>query len=256
MKFKDNKTLLSLFVLVVYFTCSYGWSIRRYFLPDLFADNSYLRSTSVQLTFYLLIPVLVMGALYGWKSLPKELGLNRGFSRGLGFAFLATLPMAVGYGIVSGLEWNLEWDAFLYGCVQASFAEEIIFRAFLFGLLYRKAGWGLFPATLIDGLVFGAIHMYQGETVAEAIMVFVVTGAGAAWFSWLFKEWNWNLWVPVFLHFFMNFWWSGFEMADNAAGGLWANVFRVMTIAFTVYVTNRPLLLTRLSGVKQLAPKV
>jgi len=248
MSLTKNKVLLSIFVLAVYFLCSYGWDLKAYFLPDLFADNRYLRSTSVQLTFFLLVPVLVTAALFGWKKLPEELGIHRGFTKGLGFALLATMPMAVGYAVVSGFQWEMNLPDFMYGCVQASFAEEILFRAFLFGLLFRKAGWGLVPATLVDGLVFGAIHMYQGDTMAEAGMVFIATGAGAVWFSWLFKEWNWNLWVPVFLHFFMNFWWGGFDMADNAAGGLWANVFRIMTIAFTVIVTNRPAIKARFAG--------
>ena len=243
MKITDNKFFLSLLILAVYFTCSYGWDIKAYFFPDLFAGNAYLRNTSVQVTFFLLVPVLVTAALYGWKNLGRELGLDRGFGRGLGFAFLATLPMALGYAAVAGFEWEMSLPSFMYGSVQAGFTEEVIFRAFLFGLLVRKCGWGLVPATLVDGLVFGLVHMYQGDTALEAGMVFVATGAGAMWFSWLFKEWNWNLWVPIFLHFFMNFYWTGFDMADNAAGGLWANVFRVMTIIFTVVVTNRPALM-------------
>lgn len=248
MKLTDHKILLSLFILAVYFTCSYGWDIRNYFFPELFRGDYYLRNTSVQIPFFLVIPVLVTWWLYGRKNLFSELGINRGFGKGLFFAFIATLPMAIGYAVVSGFNWHLPLTSFMYGCVQASFAEEIIFRAFLFGLLYRKAGWGLAPATLFDGIVFGAIHVYQGDTAAEAAMIFVASGAGAIWFSWLFKEWNWNLWIPIFLHFFMNFWWSGFEMADNAAGGVWANVFRIMTIAFTVYVTNRPAIRTRFAG--------
>ena len=248
MQLTRNTVLLSLFILAVYFLCSYGWEIRNYFFPDLFAGSPYLRSTSVQLTAFLFVPVFVTGLLYGFRNLPRELGLDRGFGRGLGFGLLATLPMAVGYAVVSGFDWNITLPSFMYGCVQAGFTEEIIFRAFLFGLLYRKAGWGLIPATLIDGLVFGAVHVYQGDGLLESAMVFLATGAGAIWFSWLFKEWNWNLWVPVFLHFFMNFWWTGFEMADNAAGGFWANVFRAMTIAFTIIVTTRPALLRRFAG--------
>ena len=242
MKLTANKFWLSVFILAVYFTCSYGWDIQRYFLPDLFAGNGYLRNTSVQLTFFLVVPVLATAGLYGWRSVPAELGLNRSFGRGLGFAFLACLPMAVGYGMVSGFAWDISVASFFYGCAQASFTEEIIFRAFLFGLLYRKCGWNLWAASLFDGLVFGAVHVYQGDGLMQTAMVFLATGAGAVWFSWLFERWNWNLWVPIFLHFFMNFWWTGFDMADNAAGGLWANVFRVMTIAFTVVVTNRPAL--------------
>lgn len=245
MKLTNNKVLLSLFVLAVYFFCAHGWDIRNYFFPEMFRGNSYLRSTSVQVPFFLIIPVLVMIVMYGRKNLLVNLGLDKGFKRGLVFAFIATLPMLVGYAIVSGFDWNISLESFMYGCVQASFTEEVLFRAFLFGLLYRKAGWSLAAAALFDGVVFGVLHIYQGDTVMEAAMIFLASSAGGMWFSWLFKEWGWNLWVPIFLHFFMNFYWTGFEMAENAAGGLWANVFRVMTIAFTVVVTTRPALLSR-----------
>ncbi len=75
--------------------------------------------------------------------------------------------------------------------------------------------------------------------MGESIGVFSVTFLGAAWFAWLYVEWNNNLWVPITLHSLMNLYWGLFTLEDNALGGIWANVFRGMVIAISIVVTIR-----------------
>ncbi|HPR61515.1 MAG TPA: hypothetical protein PLF35_11245, partial [Prolixibacteraceae bacterium] len=58
-----------------------------------------------------------------------------------------------------------------------------------------------------------------------------------AWFAWLYVEWENNLWVPIFLHIFMNFSWIFFEVGSNALGGVFINIFRAVTIALTILIT-------------------
>ena len=60
---------------------------------------------------------------------------------------------------------------------------------------------------------------------------------GAGWFAWLFIEWKENLWIPIFLHIFMNLSWVLFEVDNNALGGYVTNIFRIITIALTVIIT-------------------
>jgi len=64
--------------------------------------------------------------------------------------------------------------------------------------------------------------------------VFAVTFLGAAFFAWFYAEWDFNLWVPIFLHTFMNLAWTLFTVSENAAGGLAANIFRDLTIAAAI----------------------
>jgi membrane protease YdiL (CAAX protease family) len=154
-------------------------------------------------------------------------------------AALITLPMFIGYGWMSDFTVGIDPYNLIFGSISAPFFEEFFFRAFLFGLLYRLAGWSVLPATVLDAFVFGIIHVSQGDDLVSSLSVFGVTAAGAAGFSLLYKEWDWNLWFVVFLHAFMNFAWMLFAVADNAAGGLWANVFRLMSIAIAVVWTIR-----------------
>ncbi|MEM6965884.1 MAG: CPBP family intramembrane glutamic endopeptidase, partial [Bacteroidota bacterium] len=168
---------------------------------------------------------------------PSALGVDRGFSRGLGWAFLFTLPMLVGYAFIG--EWNatLTFKKIYWGVILAALAEELFFRGYLFGQLFRFGGWGFVPAGLLSALIFGSVHLYQANDLGSAIGIFAVTGMGGMWFAWLYMEWNKNLWLPIFLHFFMNGYWALFSIADNAAGGFYANVFRAMTIVATILVT-------------------
>ncbi|PHI19990.1 CPBP family intramembrane metalloprotease [Lewinellaceae bacterium SD302] len=194
-----------------------------------------LRSFIWSATYNGIVPLVGTILIFGRKGLGERLGLNHGFWKGLVIAFIMTLPMLIGYAWIADFTVNIDLrNDFLFGTLTAPFFEEFFFRAFLFGLLYRYAGWGLWPATLLDGLLFGAIHISQGHDVVSAVSVFAVTGLGAVGFSIIYKEWEWNLWLVIFLHAFMNFHWMAFDMAENAAGGLWANVFRVMTILVAI----------------------
>jgi len=56
-------------------------------------------------------------------------------------------------------------------------------------------------------------------------------------FAWLYVEWNYNLWVPIFLHMLMNLSWGLFSVSDNAFGGIYSNVFRIATIVLAITLT-------------------
>lgn len=238
--FTTNKIVLTGIILVTYFLGQFGADLLAPVFNYLFADLSRLTRTLIWNSFYYgVIPVLGASVIFGFRPLVSVLGLNKGFGEGLWMALLITSPMLIGYAVCSGFTVDISASNFFYGSLSAPFFEELFFRAFLFGLLYRYAGWGMVAATVLDAFVFGIIHVSQGDDFVSSASVFAVTAAGAVWFSWLYKEWNWNLWLVIFLHAFMNFYWMAFNMADNAAGGLWANVFRVTTIAISIVWTIR-----------------
>ncbi|TXF91663.1 CPBP family intramembrane metalloprotease [Neolewinella aurantiaca] len=235
-----NKVILSLIILATYFAGQFGSGWLSPLYRHLLADQSdATRNVIWNVLYYGLIPLIATVLLFGFRNTPSALGLDKGLAKGFKVAFLVTLPMLIGYAVCSGFTINISANNFYYGSISAPIFEELFFRAFLFGLLYRYAGWGMVPATILDAFVFGVIHISQGDDFASSASVFAVTSAGAVWLSWMYKEWDWNLWLVVFLHAFMNLYWMLFDMADNAAGGLWANVFRVATIVACVVWTNR-----------------
>ena len=240
-KTTDLRFVYSLCILAFYLLGQFGYDFLSPYYNHLLADVPAIKRTLLwSVTYNGIIPLIGTILIFGHAGLGERLGLHKGFWQGLKFAALVTLPMFLGYAWLTDFNLQIDWERdFLFGSVFAPFFEEFFFRAFLFGLLYRYGGWNLWAATLLDGFVFGAIHMYQGEGWVEAFSVFAATGAGGIGFSILYKEWDWNLWLVIFLHAFMNLSWMAFDVADNAAGGVWANVFRMLSIALAIGLTIR-----------------
>ena len=134
---------------------------------------------------------------------------------------------------------QITWKALAWTILLAPLFEELVYRGFLFGQLFRFGGWGFIPAGMINALIFGSLHLYQASSLSSAIGIFSVTAMGGMWFAWLYIEWDRNLWVPIFMHLLMNAWWSFFAVDVTAGGGWAANIFRAMTIALSVIITIR-----------------
>lgn len=191
--------------------------------------------TAYHYSWFFVPPLIATGFLFGFNNLCHSLGLSGSLFTGFVFALITVSPMWIG-SVMSG-SLNADVGLFVRSALLPGLFEEFLFRGFLFGLLFRKAGWGFVPAAMIGALIFGAAHMYQGSTFGESAAIFGVTFMGALWFAWLFIEWDENLWIPVFLHIMMNASWSLFEVSDTALGNEYSNIFRVTTIVLTVVIT-------------------
>ncbi|WP_375559633.1 lysostaphin resistance A-like protein [Bernardetia sp. OM2101] len=185
--------------------------------------------------------ILIVCLVWFRKKLTTEIGLNNGFLKGIEIAFLCTLPMLVGYFLIGNfLPQNFTFLKALSSSVLPAFSEELVFRAFLFGLLFRRLEWGFIPAAFVSAFVFGIGHLWQGNDVLDTLGVMAVTSVGGIWFAWLFTEWNYNLWLVIFLHLLMNLYWGIFEITNNnALGGIDSNIFRIMTILISIIWTIR-----------------
>lgn len=230
---KKNNITISILVIIGFLTAYFGSRFTSGFTGVQVASD-YLR-IAYHYLWWIVPPVLVVGFLFGFENLPELTGLKRGFLFGFGFALVTVSPMLISSAVVGSIS-NFRLFPLLKGTLFAGFMEEFLFRAFLFGLLFRKAGWGFVPAGLAGALIFGMGHLYQGSTFAQASGIFAITAMGALWFAWLYIEWD-SLWVPVFLHVFMNLSWTLFEVSENALGGVNSNIFRIITIALTVVFT-------------------
>ncbi|PTM12029.1 MAG: CPBP family intramembrane metalloprotease [Bacteroidetes bacterium] len=123
------------------------------------------------------------------------------------------------------------------GSIVVGFVEELFFRGFLFGQLFKYTKLGFISSIIIGAIIFAIGHLYQSQDTLELIGIFSITFMGAILFAWLFVEWNYNLWIPVFLHSLMNLAWHLFEMDDTALGGMLSNLFRGFTILLAIVFT-------------------
>ncbi len=230
-----KKLLQSIIVILVFLIAVYGRQLLNQYVTIAF-DSVFIK-LMYSYAWWIIPIILVLGFLYGFKNILKELCLDKGLFIGLFFSLVAVSPMLISSVIIGELNKDISWLSLLQKTFFAGFTEEILFRGFLFGILFRKLGWGFIPASLLGAVIFGLGHLYQGSTTSEIIGIFLITFVGSSWFAWLFVEWDENLWIPIFLHSLMNLSWILFDVSDNALGGIYTNIFRFVTIAITIFAT-------------------
>lgn len=234
---KSKRQLLAIAVISTVFIIKFfSEQINQFLWNDKAAPHFYLSITG-QILYYLIPTLAVLLIFHNPGSILVELGFSKGFLKGVVFAFLVTLPMLIGYYLMGHYNKDYAFSKNLVFAFKDGFREEIFYRAFLFGQLFRQVKWGFIPAVAINGVIFGLSHLYQAHQFGDILQVFAITFAGAIWFAWLFIEWNDNLWVPIFMHFFMNLYWDLFSTEKSAVGGLLLNLPRILTIGISIYLT-------------------
>lgn len=174
---------------------------------------------------------------FGFKRAARELGLLAPAGRGLVFAAIATLPMLIVFALTSSVNPKMTFLTVGVGCFIAPFAEEVLYRAFLFRQLYRRARLGFWVSALMPSVMFAAAHLYQSDDLMELLGIVAITGTGGIGFCWFFMKWRDNLWAVFGLHAGMNLWWEVFAVDDTALGGRLANGARLATVVVAVLLT-------------------
>lgn len=200
--------------------------------------TSYSLQIFIQYFCWLFPPIIYFVFTEKLSQFAQQCGLTGNLKQALIFAFVTVLPMLLSSVIGGSFDTQLHITKAIHYTLLAGFMEELLFRGFLFGQLFRTCRWGFIPASLPGAIFFGLGHLYQAGNPHESFSIFLVTFAGALWFAWLYAEWN-NLWVPIFLHIFMNSSWVLFNVGENAAGTLSSNIFRGISIALTISLTLR-----------------
>ncbi|MBU2525377.1 MAG: CPBP family intramembrane metalloprotease [Bacteroidetes bacterium] len=192
------------------------------------------------LAYTLSLTPLILGAYLLQKSFKKtleSLGLNQSILVGFLFCFICTLPMLIGYMFVFEFNKQITVTTILIKAVSSGFFEELIFRGFLFGLLFRYTKLGFILASLLGAMIFGLMHLYQSNDPLMMLGIFGVTFSGSLFFGWAYAEWKYNIWVPVFLHLLMNLYFELFSAGENALGGVYMNIFRITVILLVIITT-------------------
>ncbi len=230
-----KKFYQSLIIILFFFIAAYG---KRLFQELVIINfDSPLLELLYSYAWWVVPIIIAIGILFGFKSVLKELCLDKNFFTGLVFGIIAVSPMLISSAIIGKIDNELDWLTLLKKTLFAGFMEEVLFRGFLFGILFRKVGWGFIPASFLGAIIFGLSHLYQGSNLYETLGIFTITFIGSAWFAWLFIEWKENLWVPIFLHALMNLSWTVFNVSDNSLGDTYLNIFRLVTIVITIVAT-------------------
>lgn len=225
--------------IVFFFLAYYGLSM--YFIPIYHWVDSFFHFSTLSygLTEVITGLPIVIGTqvLHGNYRFWRYLGLEADVWLGIRVALLFTLPMLLGGWIFFSFNGDVTMARILKAALLAGFFEELYFRGFLFGQLYRYTRLGFIPAILLSAVLFASGHLYQSSDPGTMAGIFLTTFMGSVFFAWLFVEWKYNLWLPVFLHAFMNLSWECFTSNETALGDVASNVFRVMTITAAIVST-------------------
>ena len=173
----------------------------------------------------------------GPKRAFRELGLRAPVGRALAFSFIAALPMLLAFAFTSKISTNMSALSLGVGCLIAPFAEEVLFRGYMFRQLYRRARWGFWLSAMVPSLLFALAHVYQAQRLLQLIGILAVTGLGSVVGCWVFMRWQDNLWALVGLHSLMNLWWEIFAVDGTALGGWLANGARLLTVGLAIILT-------------------
>lgn len=172
-----------------------------------------------------------------WQEILDDLGLTRAAWPGVRVAAAATLPM-VAIGTTS-VEFRLNVDSLLSVVLLGPFAEEVLYRGFLFHQIWRRGRWPVWAAALGSAVIFALAHHKDLDEVLVALgPPMLATVAGGTLFAWLTWRWR-SLWPAITLHAAVNFWW-------DIAGGGWnpavaagaQSLALLLVVAVTVWQTS------------------
>ena len=236
---KFNQTNKVIILVVVSFAAYY--LLFSFFKPIKVALDTVTRQGLVSyiLTYFIVGIPIFLGTFIIDKSTTviKSLGLLTSILTAIWTSILFVLPMFAGGLFYFKFSRQIDIENLIAGTLIAGFMEELFYRGFLFGQLFRKTNFGFILSVFFSALFFAFGHLYQSQNINELIGIFMITFFGAVFFAWLYVEWNYNLWVPILTHTFMNLSWNLFEVDNTALGNITANIFRGLTILTAVLFT-------------------
>ena len=166
MKSNICKTLLMLLGFALYFIgrlaifpCADGQKHSFYHMtrPAFLDTSDFGMLWNWFIAFILMIGIMLL--MHKPNKIWGELGLaDKRFCQSIGIGFLFTLPMFIVNAICGELDFT--WTAIGIS-LMAGVCEEIYFRGYFFGQLFRNCRWGFLPASLITSLLFGLLHLYR-----------------------------------------------------------------------------------------------
>ena len=180
----------------------------------------------------------VVSFLYrtGLRGAIRQLGLSAPLLPAIVFALIASLPMLIGFAVTRSLTPHIQLIPLLFLTVLSPLVEEIEFRGFGVIQLQRGTGWSFWVVVWPSALLFGYVHVEQGQSLQEMIELFLLLVAGGLTFAWLAYRWQ-NLWVAVALHICMNLWWEVFSVAKSAMGGWFPFMLQNLTMLLAILIT-------------------
>ncbi|WP_079240215.1 CPBP family intramembrane glutamic endopeptidase [Chryseobacterium indologenes] len=232
-----SKNIRFFFIFILGFTIYYFFDLVYFktiqtFSKDLFHSKAIAHIIAYSVT---LVPLIVtLKILFPKRNISDLFSLDKPIFNGFTLALISTLPMLIGYVIHFKIISKINFETLFINTLSSAFFEEIIFRAFLIGILYRFTRLGFLSSALLGSLLFAQVHLYQSQNLIELTEIFAITFLGSVFFAWAYFESEYNVWTAIFLHFFMNLYWEIFNVSENVSGNLYGNLYKFLSIAVLI----------------------
>jgi membrane protease YdiL (CAAX protease family) len=158
LKTNRNRLLYSVLVLAVLYVLydAQAWLVRIPAYRHLYRGHPFYVPEGIKTSLQILLCMAAVALSLGknFRQTFTELGLDRGFRKGLLFGFLATMPFFGGLAVAHHLG-KIGWQNIFYLAFFAPFAEELLVRAYGFGQLYRRCRWPVWLAIIPTAVIFG-----------------------------------------------------------------------------------------------------
>ncbi|WP_045491215.1 CPBP family intramembrane glutamic endopeptidase [Chryseobacterium sp. StRB126] len=224
-----------------YFFDLYCFKSIQHFTKELFHSKAIAHVLAYSVT---MIPIIItLKILFPQKKILNLFSLDQSVVKGSTIAFIGTFPMLIGYLIHFKLVNTINFESLFINTISSAFFEELLFRSFLIGILYRFTRLGFLSSILFGSLLFAQVHLYQSQNTIELVEIFAITFLGSIFFTWVYFEQGFNIWAAIFLHFFMNLYWEVFNVSENASGNLYGNLYKfssiILIIGIIVYLKKK-----------------
>ncbi len=226
-------------IFILGFTTYYFFDLFCFKNIQIFSKNIFHSKAIAHVIAYsvTLVPLIVtLKILLPKRNIPDLLSLNQSVTKGFILSFIGTLPIFAGYIIHFKAVTKIDFESLFINTISSAFFEEVIFRAFLIGIVYRFTRLGFLSSALLGSLLFAQVHLYQSQNITELIEIFTITFLGSLFFAWVYFESGYNLWTAIFLHFFMNLYWEIYSVSENVSGNLYGNLYKLFSIIAMIAV--------------------
>ncbi|WP_089734669.1 CPBP family intramembrane glutamic endopeptidase [Chryseobacterium jejuense] len=219
-----------------YFFDLFCFKTIQHFIKELFHSKAIAHVLAYSIT---LIPIIItLKVLLPKNKTINLLSLNQSAAKGFTLAFMGTLPMLIGYIIHFKLTNTISFESLFINTISSAFFEELIFRVFLIGTLYRFTRLGFLSSIMFGSILFAQVHLYQSQNTIELLEIFAITFLGSVFFTWAYFEQDFNIWAAIFLHFFMNLYWEIFSVSENVSGNLYGNLYKFLSIILVIGIVT------------------
>lgn len=179
-----------------------------------------------------------------------NIGIKGDFKEGFLFGIVTTLPMVIAYSLYFSINKDFSLNSFFILMVGVFF-NEVFFRGFFFRQIYNTK-LGFLPIILLNLLIIIIIRFlsYQFNSYPnyeELLLILFLDIANIvvfsfleiSFFAWLYIEWNFNLWIVVFSHFFIDLWGRFFIFTENISTNtvIYKIAFQIVSFLAMIIIT-------------------